>query len=176
MKIDGLNYEIFLNDIADHANHKQNLLELIDRMPDNSHDNVTKTDWEANYDKPYFNYFREYILQAPYSKLTKYLHADNYEIKNGWFQQYEKGDSHNWHTHASCNYTNVYFVELPDKDFGTELWDSYEKKVKKLDLKEGSLLTFPANVLHRSKTNTSKRKTIISFNSNFYFKDNLCIG
>jgi hypothetical protein len=41
-------------------------------------------------------------------------------------------------------------------------------KHKKLTLKEGNLLTFPSWWYHRSiVNNTDKRKTIISFNSNF---------
>ena len=37
-----------------------------------------------------------------------------------------------------------------------------------IEVAEGQLLTFPANIIHRSPINTTdKVKTIISFNSNF---------
>ena len=179
MKIDGLNYEIFINDISDHLSHKKNLLDLIAQLPKNSFDNVSNTDWYENQgifvkqNSAYYNYFLEYILPIPYKKLANYLHADDYDITNGWFQQYEKGDEHCWHNHNGANYTNIYFLELPDTNFATQLYDNHNKKILDLEVREGSLLTFPASVLHRSKKNTGKRKTIISFNSDFKFNNNM---
>ena len=173
MKIDSLNYEIFINDISDHLSHKQKLLSLIDELPKKSFDNISNTDWLEKTNPSYLKYFLENILPIPYNKLVNYLHADAFHIANSWFQQYEKGDKHCWHNHTAANYTNIYFLELPDTSFATQLYDNYNKKIIDLEVREGSLLTFPASVLHRSKENTGERKTIISFNSDFKFNNNL---
>ena len=37
-------------------------------------------------------------------------------VQNIWYQQYNSNDEHDWHTHTGSHYTNIYFVELPDKD------------------------------------------------------------
>ena len=42
------------------------------------------------------------------------------------------------------------------------------KIIDSKSVEEGDIITFPASLLHRSPKNTTmKRKTIISFNSNF---------
>jgi hypothetical protein len=101
----------------------------------------------------------------PYIKQIAYqLNFNSLIIDNCWFQQYGKSNAHLWHTHPKSNFTNVYFVELPDKSLGTEILN-YDA----LDLNEGDLLTFPAYFHHRSPVNVLDcRKTIISFNSNVF--------
>jgi hypothetical protein len=175
MKIENLNYEIYINDIVDHNIHKSILLDLISKVPAEPYETITKTDWKLpkNEHKEYLNYFYKNILPTTYTKIQKYLHSHKYRLYNGWFQQYEKGDSHCWHVHDGANYTNVYLLELPNNEFKTQLYDNVNKKVIDLDIKEGQLLTFPASILHRSKPNMGARKTIISFNSDFLFDDKL---
>jgi hypothetical protein len=104
-------------------------------------------------------------LITPYmDKIAIILDSKKWNINNGWFQQYTKSEGHEWHTHAKTNFTNVYFVELPSTSLGTEILN-----YQKLDLKEGDLLTLPGHVYHRSPKNfTNERKTIISFNSDFF--------
>ena len=53
----------------------------------------------------------------------------------------------------------------------TEIYDyTTNKKIPNLYVKEGDLLTFPSIFPHRSTiNNTNKRKTIISFNTNFNY-------
>ena len=88
-------------------------------------------------------------------------------IKNIWFQQYKKGDSHSWHTHPDCMLSNIFYLEKPP---GTDTeFFNYETQQLYAPIKvdEGSLLVFPSYISHRSKPNPSdKRKTIISFNTN----------
>ena len=84
-------------------------------------------------------------------------------VQNIWYQQYNSNDEHDWHTHTGSHYTNIYFVELPDKDMKTEILD-----MANIDVKEGDIISFPAFIFHRSKPNKSnKRKTVISFNTSF---------
>ena len=61
---------------------------------------------------------------------------------------------------------------MPDTDYVTELLDVNNKPIK-LNAKEGDIITFPSHLLHRSKPNGNKRKTIISYNSSFSSNDNV---
>jgi len=159
---------IKITKINNYQEINKQLLFLIDKIPNNSliegNDNISHTDWNLpfNFKREYLEYFIEII--KPYMlKITTELKSKRYSIENAWFQQYNKNSQHSWHTHSNCNFTNVYFVELPSKSLGTEILD-----IEKLDLSEGDLLTFPAYMYHRSPVNLEdKRKTIISFNSNF---------
>ena len=70
----------------------------------------------------------------------------------------------NWFEH------NPNYLKLID-EYGQKDWlDLEDNKIISIDVKEGDLLTFPANFLHRSKKikNKNYKKTIISFNSSFH--------
>tara|TARA_R110000787_G_C13429912_1_gene445499 strand:- start:1299 stop:1805 length:507 start_codon:yes stop_codon:yes gene_type:complete len=147
----------------------KNLLSLINKMPKRKlktrYKNMSNSDWDIprDFKRDYLDYF--YKIIEPYmGELAKGFNSKKWTINNCWFQQYKKLDNHEWHTHPQTNFTNVYFVELPSKSIGTEVLNT-----KNLNLKEGDLLTFPGYFYHRSPVNfTNKRKTIISFNSDFY--------
>jgi hypothetical protein len=158
---------IFITKIDNHKEINKNLLNLINKINtpySNKSCTISNTDWllPKNYKRDYLIYFYKIIEPYMYEIADK-LHCKNWTIINGWFQQYLKSDSHHWHTHGRCHFTNVYFVELPSKSLATEIF-----KYKKLKVETGDLLTFPAYYLHRSPINNlNKRKTIISFNSSF---------
>jgi hypothetical protein len=100
--------------------------------------------------------------------MSRVLKCKSWLISNGWFQQYTNNDFHDWHLHNEVNYTNVYYLELPDKDEKTQIYNILDNTIIDIDIKEGDLVTFPSHLIHRSKPLQSKRKTIISFNSDFY--------
>jgi len=159
---------IFRTKINDHKKINKNLLKLISKIKNpliDKNDAISNTDWSLSkdYKREYLDYF--YKIIDPYMKeLALKLHSKNWTIHNGWFQQYKKSDTHAWHTHGGSNFTNVYFIELPDKSLGTEVLG-----FEKFDLNEGDLFTFPAHFYHRSPINNlNKRKTIISFNCDFF--------
>ena len=148
------------------------LLEHIDKMPNLSFYNVTKTDWSLSkeesdkktYIKPFFKKITPY-----YNKIARQLGKKKWgwRASNIWFQQYNEKSDHVWHNHWYDNWTNVYYVELPDRSLTTQLYDIMRKKIIDIKLREGQLLTFPAHIMHRSPVNKSKeRKTVISFNTN----------
>ena len=160
--------------IKEHKQIKNKLLELIDQIPQNSYktkkENITHTDWNLSkdYKRAYIDYF--YNIIKPYmEEMTDLLKADTWQIQNGWFQQYYKNDFHQWHRHGKTNFANVYYLELPNKNMTTKVKPILNsKKTLNLIAKEGDLVTFPAMLQHTSeKTKSSKRKTIISFNSDF---------
>ena len=159
---------IKINKIDNYQDINKKLLFLIGRIPNTSlkqlNYNISHTDWNLPKEakREYLDYFFQ-IIEPYMLKITQELKSKRFTISNAWFQQYYKFDVHPWHTHPDCQFTNVYFVELPLKSLGTEILDE-----EKLDLNEGDLLTFPSYLYHRSPINLEdKRKTIISFNSNF---------
>ena len=94
------------------------------------------------------------------------LKVENLYISNAWFQQYRKNDTHDWHSHFGCLIHCVYFLELPDPKYATQI-QTYDGKVIKPKVKEGDLLFLLTPNRHRSPINKSgKRKTIIAFNMN----------
>ena len=158
--------------LLDHKKHKQNLLNLIDSIPNLSSnvtegEQVSKSDWYLNssYPRKYWDYFYN-ILTPWFDHIeNKYGHKiSKIRIGNYWFQQYLNNNYHEWHTHPNCNFSNVYYLELPKTNITTEF-----KDYKPISVKEGDIITFPAYLLHRSPINSSgKRKTVIVFNSNMY--------
>ena len=103
------------------------------------------------------------------------------DVTESWFNQYiaESGSEHPWHHHAesereagqknpSIHLANIYYVELPDKSLTTILKDPETGKEIIPDVKEGQILTFASDILHKSPRNlTNNRKTVIPFNIMF---------
>ena len=157
--------------IKEHKKIKDNLLKLINDIPQNNYENITHTDWTLprNYKRNYLDYF--YNVIKPYMEEMKILFNEKtWEIQNGWFQQYYENDFHQWHRHAKTNFANVYYLELPKNSMTTKIKPVLNSiKTENLKAEEGDLVTFPAMFQHASIKRKSKfRKTIISFNSDFY--------
>jgi hypothetical protein len=169
MIINKLESFYIVNKIKEHKENKNNLLKLIEKIPLNDYDNITHTDWNLpkEYKRDYLDFF--YKVISPYMyEIMKKLHCSEWKIENGWFQQYKKDNEHDWHNHNRANFSNIYYLEMPNNDMKTEFYDILTKKIITFDLEEGDLLTFPAHILHRSKKiENLQRKTIISFNSDF---------
>ena len=169
MHIKELKTELIIYDVPEHERHKSMILSLIDEIPNNPFEDISKTDWNLpkKFERKYLEYFYKHVSCYMMGEQQKYFNAKKWEINGGWFQQYNETSSHCYHTHPKTNLTNVYFVELPDTNFKTSILiggKEYEYKVK-----EGQIITFPAHILHSSKTNNSKRKTVVAFNSEFYY-------
>ena len=176
-----------VTDIKEHQENKLKIIRAIDAMPQASiNDGVeltSKTDWNIpqNYQREYLDIF--YDMIKPYlQEMTDRLRCKECRVSNTWYQVYNKGDKHDWHTHPEANYTNVYYLSLPNKSIKTQLYDVVgESIVENIEVEEGQILTFPASVIHRSPVNEidesnkwwpldnkTEKKIIISFNSNFY--------
>ena len=131
----------------------------------------TKSDYFLPKDthRGYLDYFYSDVIPSSLEKVGKDLGLTPMEIHihNGWFQQYTDGGQHSWHNHTDCQFANVYFLELPDEEYKTEIVDE-NGDIIEFAVKEGDVLSFPSWMLHRSKPNFSKhRKSIISFNTSF---------
>ena len=109
---------------------------------------------------------RELLGQIGY-KLNMGLFSNfNVDTHDAWFQQYENKAEHTWHNHSGYQFTNLYFLELHDTNYKTEICGLNGKLIE-YEAKEGEVLTMPSFLLHRSKPNGSERKTIISFNTSY---------
>ena len=68
----------------------------------------------------------------------------------------------------SIHLASIYYVELPDRSLTTILKDPETGEEIIPDVKEGQILTFASDILHKSPRNLSNtRKTVIPFNIMF---------
>lgn len=162
---------VFKFKIDNHKELNENLLSLINLIPHNPYENkkdstIAHTDWnlpkevERKYGYLFFNKINPYLQE-----LTSNLNCNHCKVENYWFQQYEKGSSHNWHNHNNCHFAGVYFVECPN-NYGT-VFKNFE-----VDCTEGDLLIFPSFLIHTSKEIVEDiRKTVIAFNFDIWLKN-----
>ena len=163
--------------VPNHNGIKDYFLEIISYEQDASttiqgeQNSIAFTDFFSDSDNSYYkDYFLKNVIEKYYDLAVNSLGHTQYEIQNIWYQQYEHNDTHDWHTHGGCNYSNVYFLELPSKEVSTEFLNVKTNTIFRVDnIKEGDLLSFPGHITHRSPKNmTSDRKTVIVFNSNIF--------
>ena len=125
---------------------------------------ISKTDWGILSDKKskYAKYFIDTVTPC-LEEIAKVLHSQKWLIDNLWFQQYKKGDFHNWHAHSKTNFSAVYYIELFNQEAKTKFLNQ-----QNIDVEEGDLILFPGFWYHRSERLKDKRKTVISFNCSFW--------
>ena len=161
--------------VANFKEHKQNLINLIYKIPQNPMDIGGKI-FHQDYGLPrtmkreYKDYFQNNILNEFCSSVCNFFGVKGIEITDLWFQIYKKGDYHTIHTHPNTNLTNVFYVNLPNTEVKTEIFLP-NKEIFSINVREGDILTFPAYYAHRSPVNIFKEdKIIISFNMNTVYK------
>ena len=169
MRIENISTEFFYYDVPNAETHKNNLLELINLIPNNPYEGISHTDWNLpkQFERKYLDYFYNNILSPMMEEQRKYYNCQRWTVERCWFQQYGNKSEHLWHNHPLTNFANVYFLELPEENLKTTL--KVGEKEYEYDVKEGQIITFPASIRHCSKSNnTNNRKTVISFNSDFF--------
>ena len=163
---------VFVSDVDGHEDIKRSILEDINKnsifsIYDQGRESIHNTDFYIDKQFNYCNYpnIAIPIFEKHNRALTNFLGYDvGIVTKEIWYQQYATGDFHCWHRHNGCTFSNVYYVELPEKSSKTTF--RFLKQEFVVDVKEGQILTFPSFLYHCSKPNQSKNiKTIISFNS-----------
>jgi len=165
--------QVWLHSLKNHLLIKDRLLEIIEKSKKTSFndgkDIISFTDFYDNIDLKNKQYFSTFHTNATdfYDKLVSFYCIKEFNIRNGWFQQYYKNDKHQWHYHGGTNISFVYYVELENKQKSTEFYDLINKDVFQLDVKEGDIVVFPSYIPHRSPIlKSNKKKTIISCNIN----------
>lgn len=131
------------------------------------HDDVdiSKCDWNFRYQP------REWVkifipfLEAHLKERAVFMGYSYAKIREIWFQQYNTNSRHGWHVHGS-NWTNVYFLDLPDSSPKTQFITPFDQtSINEFEVNEGDILTFPSFVIHKGPPNMSNNvKTIISWN------------
>ena len=163
--------------VPNHNDIKNNLLDQIyyeqdvSASPQDKNHSIAFTDFFSDFNNSlYKDFFLNNVIEKYYDLAVKSLGYSDYEIINIWYQQYQYNDTHGWHTHPECNYSNVYFLELPSKEVSTEFLNVKKDTVFRVDsIKEGDILSFPGHIIHRSPKNiTNERKSVIVFNSNIF--------
>ena len=168
-----VNIPVIVSSLETHSVIKHAILELINSSTNTvkiceGFDIINKTDWGIDNDnfQEYQNFIKPYLIDH-ISEIFKKYNSLGLRFGNFWFQQYESNDIHDWHVHGLCHFTHIYFLELPDISIKTEIKDFFGNIIQ-YEAKEGDILSFPSCLYHRSPLNTAnKRKTIISFNTNF---------
>ena len=183
---------ILVNRVANHRVHQKILLRELEglketedtRLPHNLTGNDASTqsidtvhsDFHLPKDMPrlYLDYFYSDVIADTMTAIGTSLGLNiqvdfDWDIHNTWFQQYYEHGEHYWHSHPLCNFTNVYFLELPDTVYRTEILDRHGEPID-YNAVEGDVLTFPGWMRHRSSPLGKGRKTVISFNSSFSLK------
>jgi hypothetical protein len=159
-----IQFPISIKPFKEHTQLKQQVLAAISRQEKAEHmmafnSDIIKCDWSTSrYDGE-----REWlkIINYPLAvHLRDWCNNMGYQtfgITEIWFQQYATGGKHAWHTHSN-NFTNVYYVHLPEGSAQTEWID-------------------PSWVIHRAPINNSvETKTIISWNMDVSVQDNDAAG
>jgi hypothetical protein len=133
-------------------------------------ESISNTDWYTSTEVPrtYMNILKPYL-----DEFLEELSNEVYQVNKGhplvldnfWFQQYKKGDFHTWHHHGECNYSSIYFVELPSNT--ATQFQSFKGVTFKVPVQEGDYIIFPSSLLHQSAPNPLReRKTVIPINLN----------
>jgi len=162
---------LFNYNVSNFLNHKNNLINLINKMPANKYNNISNTDGNLpkNLKRTYFDYFINNIYNDFSLNFCSYFNINKIELINIWFQLYKKGDNHSMHTHPGAHFANVFYIKLPHKNLKTKIILFNEKELN-FETKEGSIISFPAFYKHESPINKYEEdKIIISFNTNIVY-------
>jgi hypothetical protein len=164
-----------------HNELKNNILSLIDSssfdhvINSKAEVDITKTDWSisSDFSRKWVQYVSEPLAECML-EIYKELGYDGLTIHELWFQQYQQLAEHGWHTHSG-NFTNVYYLEMPNTTPKTQIVNAYNQSdIIELDVNEGDIVVFPSFIIHRAPKNLSNdRKTIISYNTNATYSDNI---
>ena len=178
-----LNSSYVIGKFEDHLKLKNQILNEInnqkefDRLVETEDAvDITRCDWNTSrwdYNRSWLQVVKP-ALFTYLQQVTDLLGYAEFKLREIWFQQYEQNSLHGWHVHGS-NWTNVYFLELPDDCPKTQFIDPYNQNtIKEFAVEEGDILTFPSYVIHRAPINSSaNRKTIISWNMDTELKPGL---
>jgi hypothetical protein len=168
---------IIVTKVKEHSLIKAKLLELISDENSyaiqetfvNNTDKISNTDWNFSEDtsRQYIKFIQPILIECA-TEAFKPFNPEGLVFGNFWFQQYNANDTHGWHVHKNCHWTNVYYIELPDTSLKTQVQTITRNTIIDFEASEGDLVSFPSFLYHRSPVNVSaQRKTIISFNINF---------
>lgn len=157
-----------------HYEVRKKTIELIGKVaPDqfDNEENKTLTDYEKQdqtleYREYILPYFRDHIKRV--FSLDNHLDIKTYQM---WFQIYNKGDFHNWHTHHKVQLNLIYFLKMPDTKSKTQ-FRRLDGTPIEYEATEGDIILSPACLPHKSPNITDNReKIMIGLNFDIVFKN-----
>ena len=79
MKIIKTQSKIIKTKIKEHRRFKKELLDLINRMPNKSHQWITKSDWSLpqNFSRPYLDLFYKEVIPSSMQKMQNHFKAND---------------------------------------------------------------------------------------------------
>tara|TARA_R100001126_G_scaffold97388_1_gene70685 strand:+ start:76 stop:591 length:516 start_codon:yes stop_codon:yes gene_type:complete len=162
--------DLIIHHVNQFDKHKSKLIDLIYKIPETSftsdNEKISHTDFKIprTMKREYTDYFFNNIYESYCNNLRSVNKANYIGFNNIWFQVYNKGDWHGSHTHPGSHFTNILYINLPDKNLKTILQKPNGEFIN-FEVSEGDLITFPAFYQHQSPINKSnEKKIIISFN------------
>ena len=156
----------FLYDVPKAVDHKNIILDLIQKIPPNKYNAISHTDVNLpeGFHREYTFYFLKNIYPQFKQKFLEHLGETYMDLNKIWFQWYNQNDYHPWHVNPWCHFTNIYFLKNTNINLNTQI--KFGKKDYEVEIKEGQILTIPSFYLHQSPINTLKEhKVVISFNT-----------
>jgi hypothetical protein len=97
------------------------------------------------------------------------------KILDSWIIKYKKNDYQIAHHHGRVMYSGILYIDLDKKHETTTFISPFpnemtgQTKLKNIDCKEGTLIIFPAHLLHFVKPNIiNKDRNILSFDLDCY--------
>lgn len=171
---------IFKRKIKDHSEFKDSALIAINnqkaRIQANDLDIMSDYDIDRDVPRPYMDFIEDRIYDTltEFTREMKGAFFQGFEVRNFFYQQYTKNQYHSWHCH-DCQFSGVYYLDMPSGTPKTEYRDPFTDDVHEFDIEEGDVVAFPSFLIHRAPPNMIDiPKTIISFNFNFWNKDQPC--
>jgi|TARA_Y100000114_G_C11567810_1_gene234945 hypothetical protein len=162
--------------VSNFLEHKKKLIDLIYKIPINplervKGEKISHQDYNLpkSMTREYARYFENNMCDEYAKEFCNFLNCKRINITGMWFQVYKKGDHHNLHSHPGTNFTNVFYLNLPNKEIKTKIFINNNEQFN-IDVKEGDILTFPGYYAHCSPINTfNEDKIVIAFNTDSIF-------
>ena len=160
-------------DVVDWNNKKKRLLELMSKCNFINQYSILESSFHDESSKNY-NDLVESIFEDELNEAKKSFGFNYYSIKYSWFQEQTKNMFQPLHDHGEPNITmsSICYIEYDSSEhsptqFISPYVDSFSTSHLNFmpQVSEGTILFFPANVLHQTLPSPSdKPRKIISFN------------
>jgi hypothetical protein len=116
----------------------------------------------------------EELLKEEINLFCNQLQLNQYKVVMSWFEKAGLGDYHGVHNHGLVGYSAVCFIEYDKENHTpTQFISPFNNLLTGIALRytpqidEGSIIFFPATILHHTEPNKStKERKILSFNIN----------
>lgn len=154
---------------------KSVLLNMINNSKmEKSNREVVQSDYHTQNNNPLYNIQISKLFQEEINVFCSQLGFSEYRIVMSWFETSSQGDYHGIHTHGLVGYSAVCFIDYDSSEHtATQFVSPFNNLLTgealhyNPQVSEGSLIFFPASILHYTEPNKStKDRKVLSFNIN----------